>query len=66
MIKDILNQIKYTITQISFKRNKGINESLKESFGEMKDDSFNFESIEKYFRKKDNSKSYQVLSDKDL
>lgn len=64
MIKDILNQIKYTITQISFKRNKGINESLKESFGEMKDDSFNFESIEKYFRKKDNSKSYQVLSDK--
>lgn len=64
MIKDILNQIKYSIAQISFKRNKGVDESLKESFGEIKNESFNFESIEKYFRKKDNSKSYQVLSDK--
>ena len=37
--------------------------SLK-AFGEVKDDSFNFGQIEAYFRKKDNSASFQVLSDK--
>jgi len=64
MIKDRLYQLKYSISQISFKRKKGLNESLKDSFGKMKNDSFNFERIEKYFRKKDNSESYQVISDK--
>ncbi|GAA4243234.1 MutS-related protein [Winogradskyella damuponensis] len=64
MIKDIIFQIKYTFSQIKFNRKKEINQRLKESFGELKDDSFDFESIEKYFRKKDNSKAHQVLSDK--
>jgi len=34
------------------------------AFGNIKDDSFDFELIEKYFRKKDNSEAFQVLSDK--
>lgn len=64
MIKDIILQIKYTFSQIRFNRKKEINQRLKESFGKLKDDSFDFDSIEKYFRKKDNSKAHQVLSDK--
>ncbi len=39
-------------------------ERLKATYGELKDDSFNFELIEKYFRNKDNSEAFQVLSDK--
>jgi len=39
-------------------------ERIRTSFGKLKDDSFNFELIEKYFRNKDNSSSFQVLSDK--
>lgn len=64
MLKDILFQIKYMFSQITFNRKKEINVRLKESFGKMKDGSFDFDSIEKYFRNKDNSKTYQVLSDK--
>ena len=37
---------------------------IKTSFGKLKDDNFNFELIEKYFKNKDNSDSFQVLSDK--
>lgn len=33
-------------------------------FGSLKEDSFNFELIEKYFRKKDHSGDFQTLSDK--
>ncbi len=64
MIRDILFQIKHTFSQISFYRKKESNERLKESFGKLKDDSFDFDSIEKYFRNNDHSKAYQVLSDK--
>ncbi len=64
MIKNILLQIRYTCSQITFKRKKGANERLEESFGKIKDDSFDFDSIENYFRNKDNSGAYQVLSDK--
>jgi len=39
-------------------------ERIRTSFGKLKDDSFNFELIEKYFKNKDNSSSFQVLSDK--
>jgi len=39
-------------------------ENLLKDFGNLKDDSFDFNFIEKYFRKKDHSKDYQVLSDK--
>lgn len=39
-------------------------EKLKASFGTIKEDGFNFELIGKYFRNKDNSDSFQVLSDK--
>ena len=64
MIKDIIFPIKYTFSNLKLNRNKEINQRLKESFGRLKDSSFDFESIEKYFRKKDNSKVHQVLSDK--
>lgn len=39
-------------------------ERLAKSFGLLKDDDYYFELIEKYFRNKDNSGSFQVLSDK--
>lgn len=37
---------------------------LDASFGKLKDDSFDFKSIRKYFENKDNLKAFQVLSDK--
>src|SRR5690606_20333250 len=37
---------------------------LATSFGKLKDDPFDFKSIKKYFENKDNSKVFQVLSDK--
>lgn len=39
-------------------------EKLLQAFGAIKDDSFNFDQIESYFRKKDHSDALQVLSDK--
>lgn len=39
-------------------------ESLKASFGKIKDGPFDFEMIEKYFRDKDNSEAFQIISDK--
>lgn len=45
-------------------RKKKIIKRLEESFGNIKADDFYFELIEKYFRNKDNSESFQVLSDK--
>jgi hypothetical protein len=47
-----------------FESRKKARERLIESFGKVKDDSFNFDSIEKYFRNKDQTDAYQVLSDK--
>jgi DNA mismatch repair ATPase MutS len=47
-----------------FKKKKKKTERLLSSFGQMKNDSFDFERIEKYFRNKDNSDSFQILSDK--
>lgn len=45
-------------------RKRKIIEKLRESFGQFKDDEFRFDLIEKYFVNKDNSDSFQVLSDK--
>ena len=45
-------------------RSKKIRESLLKGFGKLKEDSFYFDPIEKYFRKKDHSHAFQVLSDK--
>ena len=45
-------------------RRKKDKEKLFEAFGKIKDDSYDFEQIESYFRKKDNSNAFQVLSDK--
>ena len=47
-----------------FETKKKIKERLIESFGKVKNDSFSFESIEKYFRNKDHTGAFQVLSDK--
>ncbi len=46
------------------KKNKKQHEQLLQSFGELKTDPFNFDLIERYFRKKDNSDSLQVISDR--
>jgi hypothetical protein len=43
---------------------KKIRERLTKSFGKAKDDSYYFESVEKYFRKRDHSDASQILSDK--
>ena len=45
-------------------RKKRIKEKLLSEFGNLKTDSFNFEYIESYFRKKDHSGDFQTLSDK--
>jgi DNA mismatch repair ATPase MutS len=45
-------------------RKKELTAKLLKNFGNLKEDSFRFEQIEYYFRKKDNSKAYQILSDK--
>ncbi|MDR3652990.1 MAG: DNA mismatch repair protein MutS [Paludibacter sp.] len=45
-------------------RKKRIKEKLLSEFGNLKDDSFNFEEIKSYFRKKDHSTAFQALSDK--
>lgn len=45
-------------------RKSKIKEKIFKSFGKVKDDSFSFDQIERYFRKKDQSKVFQVLSDK--
>lgn len=47
-----------------FKRKKKHKARLLKSFGEIKDDSFDFGWIEKYFRNKDHSDAFQVISDK--
>ena len=47
-----------------FETRKKARERLIKSFGKVKDDSFNFDFIEKYFRNKDQSGAFQVLSDK--
>ncbi len=63
MIKGILSQIKFKFSKFYFNGNK-INDQINESFGKPKGDDFDFDSIETYFRNKDNSAAYQVLSDK--
>jgi hypothetical protein len=47
-----------------FGSKKKIRERLAESYGKIKNESFNFESIEKYFRNKDHTNAFQILSDK--
>jgi len=47
-----------------FNQKKKNIERLKKSFGEIKDDIFDFKMIGKYFKNKDNSKAFQILSDK--
>ena len=45
-------------------RTKKAREKLLNSFGKLKSESFDMEQIESYFRKKDHSGAFQVLSDK--
>ncbi len=47
-----------------FGRYKKYNEAFLNSFGKIKDDTFNFDLVEKYFRNKKHENSFQVLSDK--
>ncbi|MHB9141927.1 MAG: MutS-related protein [Paludibacter sp.] len=46
------------------KRQRKFREKQLKAFGKLKADSFNFEQIERYFRKKDHSRDFQILSDK--
>lgn len=64
MLRDFLFQIKYALFPQGFNRKKEISKRLKESFGKLKEESFDFDNIERYFRNKDNSKAFQILSDK--
>jgi hypothetical protein len=47
-----------------FKQKKNRIKKLIESFGEIKEDSFNFDLIEKYFKAKNNSDSFQTLAER--
>ena len=47
-----------------FETKKKIKQRLINSFGGIKDDPFYFDSIEKYFRNRDQSGAFQILSDK--
>jgi hypothetical protein len=47
-----------------FKRKKEHKEKLLKAFGQLKEDSFNFELIEKYFNRKASDNNFQMLSDK--
>lgn len=47
-----------------FNRERKIKERLSESFGKVKDDSFAFELIERYFKRKDKTGAFQVLTEK--
>jgi MutS domain V len=47
-----------------FDTKKKTKQRLIQSFGEIKDDPFYFDSIEKYFRNKDHTGAFQTLSDK--
>ena len=47
-----------------FETKNKISQRLAQSFGEIKDDPFYFYSIEKYFRNKDHTGVFQILSDK--
>lgn len=64
MIKDFLHQIKYSLAQFSFNRKKKLTEKLIKDFGAIKEEAFDFELIEKYFKNKNNAGAFQVLSDK--
>jgi hypothetical protein len=43
---------------------KKTKQRLNQSFGEIKDDPFYFDAIERYFRNKDHTSAFQILSDK--
>jgi hypothetical protein len=47
-----------------FQTSKKIKQKLAQSFGEIKDDPFYFYSIERYFRSRNHTEDYQILSDK--
>lgn len=47
-----------------FETKKKIKERLNDSFGKVKSDSFHFESIEKYFKNRNQAEAFQILSDK--
>ncbi len=64
MIRYFLYQFNYIISQLSFNKKKKANNRLKTSFGQLKEDTFDFNLIAKYFRNKDNSTVDQVLSDR--
>jgi DNA mismatch repair ATPase MutS len=53
-----------TKKQMLRNRKKKIKEKLLNEFGNLKTDSFDFDYIESYFRKKDHSTAFQTLSDK--
>ncbi len=63
MVKYLLYQFNYVISQSFFKKKKST-ERLKNSFGQVKEATFDFNLIATYFRNKDNSSVDQVLSDR--
>lgn len=63
MVKETLLYIKY-VFQNSINKKERASERLKDAFGQIKNESFNFKMIQKYFRNKNNSEAYQVLSER--
>lgn len=63
MVKEIINEVQYKLNELVLNKTKSANKT-DNSFGRPKDASFDFQMIEKYFKKKDNSQSFQTLSEK--
>lgn len=64
MIKALFYQIRHTLSNLFSNRKKATYKRLKASFGNIKEDAFNFSMIESYFLNKDHATAHQVISDK--
>jgi hypothetical protein len=64
MLDDFLLQMKYAFSRLFMRGNKQQDESVKSAFKALKDEVFDFDLIERYFRGKDNADAHQVITDR--
>lgn len=64
MLDDFLLQMKYAISRIFIRGNKKQNDSSQSAFKEAKDEVFDFDLIERYYRGKDHTGAHQVITDR--
>lgn len=64
MLDDFLLQMKYALSRIFIRRNKNQKDSSQSAFQEAKDEVFDFDLIERYYRGKDHTGAHQVITDR--